>query len=430
MKFRVKQADTNGWQAHLRWLQPGLGVKRWLFLLTCGVGLLSLGSAVALREFYPLPRYFYYLTLQFLPRLLRVTLFLTLGLGSLGWGLWGLNHALLEPFVRGMNGSLTDVLYDYRRRGRGPKIVVIGGGHGQSTTLRGLKAYTSNLTAIVTVADDGGSSGRLRRDLGILPPGDFRNCIAALADDEALVTRLFQYRFASGKELGGHSFGNLFISAMSGITGAFESALEESSRVLAVQGRVIPSTLQTVILCADIATNTAPAVRVFGESEIPKHPGHIERVFLSPESPAAYPKAVRAILAADLIVIGPGSLYTSIMPNLLVPEIAQALRAATVPRVYICNVATQVGETDGFTAAMHIATIEQHFGKGLVTTVVVNHYIPDIELPKDVHWVHPDLKSRDDLHVINTQLVDASLGWRHDSARLAHVLMHILTKET
>jgi len=426
MKFRVKQAAANGWHTHLKWLQPGLGVKRWLCLLAFGVGLLILGGAVALREFYPLPPHFYYLTLQFLPRQIRAVLLFVLGLGSLGWGLWGLNHALLAPFVHGVNGPISDVLYAYRHRGRGPNIVVIGGGHGQSTTLRGLKAYTSNLTAIVTVADDGGSSGRLRRDLGILPPGDFRNCIAALADDEALVTRLFQYRFASGAGLGGHSFGNLFISAMSGITGTFESALEESSRVLAVQGRVIPSTLQTVMLCADIKMDAAPTIRVLGESEIPKRRGRIERVLLTPENPPAYPEAVRAILNAKLVVIGPGSLYTSIMPNLLVPEIAQALRATTVPRVYVCNVATQMGETDDFTAAMHLAAIEQHFGQGLVTTVVMNHYIPDIQLPADVAWVQPDLKSRADLQVISTQLVDAALGWRHDCHRLARVLMKVL----
>ena len=179
-----------------------------------------------------------------------------------------LNHSLSSSSL-----PLSSVLYDYRRRGRGPKITIIGGGHGQATVLRGLKAYTSNLTAIVTVADDGGSSGRLRQQMGILPPGDFRNCIAALADDESLVTRLFQYRFTSGKDLDGHSFGNLFISAMADITGSFESALRESSRVLAVQGQVLPSTLEAVTLCADVQKERRDSVRVCGESKIPEGKG-------------------------------------------------------------------------------------------------------------------------------------------------------------
>jgi hypothetical protein len=237
MKWRVKQAHTRSWQTHLTWLLPGLGIKRWLIILALGVGLLSLGGAFAFRVFYPLPRYFYFLTLQFLPNYLRAAIFLLVGTGLISWGIWGFNRATLKPFISSSSRSLSSVLFDYQRRGRGPKIVIIGGGHGQATVLRGLKAYTSNLTAIVTVADDGGSSGRLRRQMGILPPGDFRNCIAALADDESLVTRLFQYRFVSGKDLEGHSFGNLFISAMADITGSFESALRESSRVLAVQGQ-------------------------------------------------------------------------------------------------------------------------------------------------------------------------------------------------
>ncbi len=429
MKSGVKQAVGESWHTHLKWLKPGLGVKRWLLLLALGVGLLSLGGAVAFRDFYPLPVYFYYLTLQFLPRGIRALLFLGLGVGSVGLGLWGLNRTLLEPFVNDVNGSLSDVLYDYRRRGRGPKIVVIGGGHGQATVLRGLKSYTSNLTAIVTVADDGGSSGRLRRDLGILPPGDFRNCIAALADDESLVTRLFQYRFAGGEELGGHSFGNLFIGAMSGITGSFEAALKESSRVLAVQGSVIPSTLEAVTLCADIEKDGMPVTRVRGESAIPEVRGRVLRVLLEPAAPRAYPGAVRAILDADLVVVGPGSLYTSILPNLLAPEIVEALRATRAPKLYICNVATQVGETEAYTARDHLQALEQHIGDDVVTVAVVNDRLPDIQLPPDVAWVHSDLTTHPKTRIVQADLVDEAWGWRHDSDKLARVVTGFLSKE-
>jgi len=426
MKWRVKQAGGQSWHTHLKWLRPGLGVKRWLVLLAAGVGCLSLGGALAFRAFYPLPTYFYYLTLQFLPRLLRVALFVMVGLGVVGFSLRRLNQTLLKPFVEDAYTSLPAILYDHRRRGRGPKIVVIGGGHGQATVLRGLKAHTSNLTAIVTVADDGGSSGRLRHDLGILPPGDFRNCIAALADDESLVTRLFQYRFAGSTDLKGHSFGNLFIGAMAGITGSFESALKESSRVLAVQGRVLPSTLQAVTLCADIQHGQETPVRVRGESEIPERRGRILRVILEPAAPRAYPEAVRAILEADLVVIGPGSLYTSILPNLLVPEIAQALSAAHAAKAYVCNVATQRGETEGYTASNHIQALEQHLGRGVVTAAIINTDAPEMALSEGVAWVEPDLDASGDLLVIREALADSPVSWRHDSEKLAQVLMDLL----
>ena len=428
MDWRDKQAEEKHWhwRTHLTWLRPGLGVKRWLLLIAIGVGLLSFGGAFALRALYPLPRYFYYLTLQFLPQLVRAVLFLLVGGGLLTLGLWGLNRTLLAPFMDAPYSALPGKLYEYRRRGRGPKVVVIGGGHGQAMMLRGLKRYTSNLTAIVTVADDGGSSGRLRRQLGILPPGDFRNCITALADDEALVTRLFQYRFAGDGELSGHSFGNLFISAMADITGAFESALAASSRVLAVQGRVLPSTLETVILCADMQRLDGSAHRVCGESNIPQSEGQILRVMLVPSSPSAYPEAVRGILEAELIVIGPGSLYTSILPNLSVPDIAEALRATTVPRVYICNVATQIGETDDYTAQRHYQTLVNHVGQNVFSTAIVNTRYPNISLPEGVAWVRADLESHKDLHVIQGAFVDPAVGWRHDSEKLAHEVMALL----
>ena len=415
------------WRSYLKWLKPGLGVKRWLVFLVLGIGLLSLGLAIALWALYPLPQFFYFLTLQFLPRGLRASVILIVGICAIIYGFRGLYHAILEPFLVGAAQSIPEVIYDHRRRGRGPKIVVMGGGNGQAASLRGLKAFTSNLTAIVTVADDGGSSGRLRRDIGILPPGDFRNCIAALANDESLVTRLFRYRFAGGQDLRGHSFGNLFITAMAGVTGSFDSALRESSEVLAVQGQVVPSTLETVTLCADIARKDGTPVRVCGESEIPKVNGRILRVTLDPADPSAYPGAIQAILEAELIVIGPGSLYTSLLPNLLVPKIVEALKAAPALKVYVCNVATQPGETDHYTAEAHVNALEQHLGKNIIDIVLVNSQIPRGKSCGDgIEWVKPDIAAYSNQQVVYADLLDEMQAGHHDSQKLAGELVAML----
>ncbi len=407
---------------------PGLGVKRWILLLALGVGLLGVGSAFALRAWLPLPWYFHYLTLQFLPRGLRAGLFLMSGTAAIGYSVWKLNRSMMAPFVGDAHATIPEVLLEYRRRGRGPRVVVIGGGHGQASALRGLKTITSNLTAVVTVADDGGSSGRLRREIGILPPGDFRNCIAALADDESLVTRLFQYRFADGKDLSGHSFGNLFITAMAGITGSFEAALNESSQVLAVQGRVLPSTLEAVTLCADVqAVDSDTTVRICGESEIPTARGRIVRVMLEPTAPSAYPGVIQAILTAELVVIGPGSLYTSILPNLLVPEIVEALKATSAPKVYVCNVATQRGETEHYSAQTHVDALVHHLGEDVITTVLLNTLVPQRPvLPEAVEWVRPDLKGTGRLRVIGADVADEELGGHHNSQKLARVLLELM----
>jgi uncharacterized cofD-like protein len=415
------------WQTHLKWLTPGLGVKRWFLILALGVGVLSLGGALALRTFYPLPSHFYYLTLQFWPRGLRAGLFMLIGSSTIGYSLWGLNHAILAPFLDGSHASIPEAIQNYRRRDRGPHIVVIGGGHGQATVLRGLKAYTSNLTAVVTVADDGGSSGRLRRDVGILPPGDFRNCIAALANDESLVTRLFQYRFATGKDLSGHSFGNLFITAMAGITGSFEGAIRESSQVLAVKGQVLPSTLEAVTLCADITRPDKPVVRVCGESEIPNCGGHVLRVMLEPSAPSAYPGVIHAILSADLVVIGPGSLYTSILPNLLVPEIAEALCVTKAPKAYVCNITMQCGETDGYSAQAHLTALERHLGAGVIDAVVINTQSPaSTSATETPQLVLADLVPNAHLRVLAADLMDQVLEGHHDSGKLALALLELL----
>jgi uncharacterized cofD-like protein len=415
----------------LKWLTPGIGIKRWLLLLVCGIVLLTLGFSSLLRQLYPLPSPFYYLTLQFIPQGLRVMLSGLVGVAALVVALLGINRALLAPFVEIDPEIVANAVYHYRQRERGPRIVGIGGGHGLSTLLRGLKRYTSNITAIVTVADDGGSSGRLRRELGVLPPGDFRNCIAALADDEALMTQLFQYRFCDGNGLNGHSLGNLFITAMSEVTGSFERAILESARVLTIRGRVLPSTLRDVMLMADLRTEPVGVSRVTGESSITQAVGAIERVFLEPDDVPAYPEAVRALLEADLIVAGPGSLYTSVLPNLLVRDVARAVKVSRAPKVYICNVATQIGETDRYSVGDHVAALESHVESGLFPIVLVNDNMNvAFDAPPGVELVPLDVPPGVAYHVVATDVVDLACPWRHDSDKLARTLLHILQEQS
>jgi uncharacterized cofD-like protein len=284
---------------------------------------------------------------------------------------------------------------------------------------------------VVTVADDGGSSGRLRREVGILPPGDIRNCLAALSNDEALLTQLFQYRFPDGREdLEGHSFGNLFISALAEITGSFEEAVVESGRVLAVHGRVLPSTLHDVRLSADVLLPyLVSEVRVEGESHIPEMSGHVRRVWLEPSDPPAFPQVVQAILAADMVVIGPGSLYTSILPNLLVPDIAEAIRSSRAFRVFVCNVATQPGETQGYTCGDHVRALEDHIGGGLFDLIVANRECNE-DLPEDMQWVIAEEDLDDDYAVYRSDLVDRDRPWHHEPVKLAGVLIDLLEERT
>jgi uncharacterized cofD-like protein len=420
-------ARTYPW---LGWLRLGLGLKRWVVLLLLGIVALGLGLAFALVEIYrggDLPLALDFVTLQFLPRWLRAVLLGFSGIGIIGLSLARLSNALLAPFSGGPR-PIVEVMAEHRRKQRGPRVVVIGGGTGMSTLLRGLKHLTSNITAIVTVADDGGSSGRLRRSLGVLPPGDFRNCLAALADDESLITQLFQYRFGAGEGLDGHSFGNLFISALAEVTGSFEKALVESSRVLTIVGRVIPSTLRDVTLVADLrADDAASAVRVSGESAIPITPGAIERVFLQPDDVAAFPDAVQAILAADLIIAGPGSLYTSIIPNLLVRDIAAAVRASRAVKAYVCNVATQPGETDGYSVLDHVKSLESHAG-GVFEVVVANNNYSGKLLPK-LDWVRLEPPVNGGRRLVAADVIDAAKPWRHDSTKLAALLLKLLEED-
>ena len=314
-----------------------------------------------------------------------------------------------------------------------PKVVAIGGGTGLATLLRGLKAHTPHITAIVTVADDGGSSGRLRRELGLLPPGDFRNCIAALADDEALITQLFQYRFGQGECLDGHSFGNLFITALAAVTGSFERAILEASRVLAVQGRILPSTLDNVTLVADLEVRGQAAearlTRIQGESAIPKAGQPIERLFLQPERVRAYPEAVRAILEADLIIAGPGSLFTSVLPNLLVQDIQRAIRASSAFKVYVCNVATQPGETDGFDVGQHVSALHRHVGRDLFPNVLANNNPLENEVLPYLQPVALRYPPDGGYQVLAGDVVDRVAPWRHDSKKLAEQLVELCARQ-
>ena len=423
-------------QQSLRWLTPGLGVKRWLLLILFGITLLGVGLAIIILDVYRTAPQTWWLpiistaSLRFLPRLLRALIFGSLGIAMIVGGIWGINRSLLAPFLK-PGYKVVDELAVYRRRGRGPRIVVIGGGHGLSVLIRGLKNYTNNITAIVTVADDGGSSGRLRASFGILPPGDIRNCLSAMSKDEAMLTQLFQYRFPNGSSgLDGHSFGNLFISALTDITGSFEEAVAESGRVLSVSGRVLPSTLHNVELVADIRLpNMSSEIRVAGESKIPASNGRVRRVWLEPNTPPAFPQAIHAILSADVIVIGPGSLYTSLLPNLLVPDIADAIRSSRALKLYICNVATQAGETDGFSCNDHISAIENHAGKSLFDIVLVNNKY-DGQLPQGIEWIEIDEDLNSYYAVYSDDLVDASMPWRHDGEAISRVIIDLLEERT
>ncbi len=419
------------WRQLWRWFQPGLGVKRWLSLMVVATALIGLGLALFLLHIYrvyPDSELLYALSLRVFPRWIRIALFGVSGLGVLLYAVIRLNRSLLAPYAsRGR--PLVDVVAEHRRLGQGPRIVAVGGGTGLSTLLRGLKQHSTNLTAIVTMADDGGSSGRLRRSLGLPPPGDLRNCLAALADDEQMMTQLFQYRFRKGEELEGHSFGNLFIAALAGVTGSFDRGLLEAERVLTIRGRVLPSTLDDVSLLADkTPVMDVQAVRIEGESRIAGAPGRIRHVYLEPNEPQAYPMALQALLNAEMIVIGPGSLYTSLLPNLLVPDIANAIRASRAFKVLVCNVATQPGETTGYGLSEHVKAIENHVGRGLVDLVLANDGTVG-RLPKGIQRVEPDANGTA-TPVHSTDLVDVERPWRHDAAKLAGTLIKLLEERT
>jgi uncharacterized cofD-like protein len=327
------------------------------------------------------------------------------------------------------NERLIEVLYQERYRRKGPKIVVIGGGTGLSTMLRGIKKFTNNITAIVTVADDGGSSGALRDELGILPPGDIRNCLVALADTEPLMERLFQYRFNEGKDLKGHSFGNIFIATLTEILGNFEEAVKESSKILAIKGRVLPSTLEDVRLSARLENGEL----IRGESQIPKIKGKIAKVFIEPEDSKPLPESLEAIKEADAIILGPGSLYTSVLPNLLVEGLTDEIKRSDALKLYICNVMTQPGETDDYKASDHLQALYDHVGSKIVDYILVNNERISADLiekyrKEGAQPVEVDLAklNKQNIQVVQEPVISQSNVIRHDPEKLAKVIIDLV----
>src|SRR5258706_5039467 len=420
----------------VRWFLPGLGVKRWFLFVLLGITLLGLGFAVIVIEVYRtdstnpiLLTLLAYASLRFLPRFIRAMIFAALGIALVAYGIVRLNRSLLAPFLR-PGSNVVDQIREFRRRERGPRVVAIGGGHGLSTLLRGLKAHTANLTAVVTVADDGGSSGRLRESLGILPPGDIRNCLAALSNDEDLLTQLFQYRFSGSSDLEGHTFGNLFITALADITGSFEDAVVESGRVLSVNGRVFPSTLHDVKLVASMELpHSINEVRVEGESKIPEMAGRVRRVWLEPDNAPAFPPVIKEILNAEVIIVGPGRLYTSLLPNLLVNDLLAAMRVTRAIKIFVCNIATQSGETDSYTCYDHLRALEGHIGEDLFDVILCNDNYSG-EISPTSQWVIMDERTLSDSRAYSNDLLDTSHPWRHDSVKLAQTIVDIFMERT
>ncbi|MEO7118114.1 MAG: gluconeogenesis factor YvcK family protein [Candidatus Limnocylindrales bacterium] len=413
-----------------RWLHPGVGIKRWLAVVFVGELLLALAGALIIRLAFrdaqpgsPAAQLFDLVSLQFLPLALRPIVVIAAGIGIFLYGSWRLLNVLLEPFPT-RTEPLVELIYQKRSLARGPRIVAIGGGTGLSVLLRGLKELSSNITAVVTVADDGGSSGMLRQELGIPPVGDLRNCIAALADAEPAMARLLQYRFPTepgANGVGGHAFGNLLIAALSAIEGDFEEGVRQSNKVLAVRGQVVPVAPEALTLHAELADGRS----LEGQSVIARARG-IRRVWITPADVAASGEAVEAILAADLVVLGPGSLYTSLLPSLLVPGIRAALEASQALRVYVANVATQVGETEGYTLSEHLAALHAHGVGSIIDTVVANDnrraraVLGDPGAPVGV-----DLALDGTPRVITADIVDDDNAHHHDSHKLAALLARL-----
>lgn len=417
------------------WLLPGLQVKRWFAMIFIGSLLILLGTMIV---FNMRPVYF---TMEFIRHIAEnaPSGIVGLAVAALGAGVFFKGWQKTNLSILGLDGerekgSILESLYRRRKLNRGPKIVAVGGGTGLSMLLKGIKRITNNITAIVTVGDDGGSSGRLREEMGILPPGDIRNCIAALADDEDLVTKLFQYRFKTGEGLEGHSFGNLFLSALVAITGDMVSAVRESSNVLSIRGRVLPSTLDDMKLVAEMEDGRI----INGESNIPEAKGKVKRLFTDPENCRPLPEVIEAIKDADLIILGPGSLYTSVIPNLLIKEISQEIAASSAKKIYVCNIMTQPGETDDYSVASHVNTIISHAGSNaIMEAVLVNDSLPDNLAEKyklagsfPVKLDTENLKATG-VKIVSKKLIEESKEGlvRHSSNRVARAIYHWYRKE-
>ena len=375
MAFNINELKENvNVKKEVGWLIPGLEVKRWFLLIFFGSVMIVLGFMV-FAGIHPLYKTVEIIqkTAYALPKNLLAAAFILIGSIIFFKGWQKTTLSIMDMNSAKGNESILEKLYRRRKLNKGAKIVAIGGGTGLSMLLRGIKKYTNNITAVVTVGDDGGSSGRLREEMGILPPGDIRNCIAALADDEDLITELFQYRFKNGEGLAGHSFGNLFLTALCAITGNMVKAVKESANVLNIRGVVLPATLDDMKLAAEYEDGTI----VKGESNIPEAHKKIKRLFTEPADCTALPEALNAIANADLIILGPGSLYTSVIPNLLVGGISEAIEQSHAKKIYVCNIMTQPGETDDYSAASHVNALITHSGgRKIIDAVLVNNSLP------------------------------------------------------
>ncbi len=399
----------------LKWFYPGMRIKRWVALAAAGVLAFGMGSALLTAE---------------AGLLVRAVSLVILGAGliALITGLVGTVRSLLDVVLPSSQRDLVDLVFQRRHLEKGPRLVAIGGGTGLSTLLQGLKAYTTNITAVVTVADDGGSSGRLHEEFGILPPGDIRNCLVALADAGPLMQQLFQYRFAENSALQGHSFGNLFLTAMTKITGDFERAIQASSQVLAIRGRVVPATREKVRLMAEHDDGSV----TIGESRISQALLPVRRLYLDPAHTLPTQEALDAIREADAIVLGPGSLYTSIIPNLLVDGMVEAIVQSQALKIYICNVMTQFRETDQFTASDHARALVTHTSPGIFQVCIVNTkpVPPDLlEKYRTEHAfpVEPDVERIRALgaQVVAAEVISTQNYVRHDADRLARLIIHL-----
>ena len=427
-----------GWfKTNFKWLYPGLKVKRWLLLALMGVMLSSWGLALILEAKWWTFLFFIGMFLEeqyisYSSVMIAGATFIILGLFIISFSLKMGAKSIFNVVIPYNETRLVEVIYEKRQLKRGPKVVVIGGGTGLSVLLRGLKHYTSNITAIVTVTDDGGCSGKLRGELGILPPGDLRNNLMALADGDNLLEDLFNYRFSRGKDLEGRNLGNLLLAAMTDLTGDMNRSLKELSKVLAVRGTVLPSTLSNVTLKAQMDDGS----EVYGETEIVKHPGRIVQIQLVPEDCEPVEDTLKAIQEADAVIIGPGSLYTSIIPNLLIKKIAEAVSTSRSQVYYVCNVMTQPGETDFFTAADHVKAIKANVPCLRIDKVIVNTgSIPKSHAEryriKGAYPVILDEKALKQLGVKihKADLVNLSDLVRHDSDKLARVIMKEILKD-
>jgi len=416
--FNLKNIKLTKVKGIFKWLYPGIGIKRWMALSTFGILLIIAGS-ISLRT----EEYWF---VQILDAIVVVS-----GIIILILGIKHMVHSFIMAVIPSSKGTeLVDILYQKKQLSRGPKIVTVGGGTGLSVLLSGLKEYTSNITAIVTVADDGGSSGRLRQQFDILPPGDIRNCLVALADASTLMRDLFQFRFDQSSEFSGHNFGNLFITVMTRLTGDFEKAIKETSKVLALRGQVIPSTLNNVVLVAQHQDGTTTE----GEDRIPKAHLPIDKVYLKARGlSVATPEAIKAIEEAQVIVLGPGSLYTSIIPNLLIKEITDSIVVSGAIKIYVCNAMTQPGETDGYSASDHIKALIRHshariFNYSILNTGEISKDALKRYAQEDSYPVVNDTKKIESMgyRIIEDDIIIAKDVVRHDPLKLAKVIISFI----